>query len=184
MFVSPIEVVNFQSGEITAVPPEGYAWIFPRADTLVLRDSTGTESILAQGASLLVNIRSNYVGSGDGTLNEQLLFKLTPSDVSKSIEANFSVVTNLVDAVVTLRDAPFGSKLDVKILDSLDVVLISLADGFNLMGIETHLTFNLAGVSMETDHKLQITVYNSEGGLIQDPPANFEVCMSIGVYSV
>lgn len=131
------------------------------------------------------NTETYFAGAGDsgGIGNgNQLIFNLSNTDVSKSVDLTYSENVFMKDGVIRFTNAPLGSYLDLEIVHPVAGVIGSYARKLHLLG-DGRIDVNSEDYAEITAGLIvRISVYNSNGTGEQDPASNFKVCGFLEMY--
>ncbi len=130
-----------------------------------------------------------FTGEGDDVVNgkigngQRLLWQMKSSDISKSVTIGFSEDVYFKDGYMIVRNAPFGSYLDIEVTHPVLGTVASFGRKIPLLGsgwfpLDTEdRGLILQGLSVV------MTIYNSLGATsLQDEPANFDVSGRIELF--
>lgn len=118
---------------------------------------------------------TKFEGRGDGQNDPLLLVKMTASDTEKFVEAGFSDTVHIKEGYVYVRNAPFGARVDVEVLMPDDTPVDYFCRDFFVCGSGLVKLETSDSSELPPSLKLRLTVKNSNGDGIQDPPGDFEL---------
>ncbi len=149
------------------------------------RDKNGLTRVYT--SPRIENTTTYFTGSGDNGgvgSGSRVIFKLTSDDLSKSKTLIFNEPVNIKDGIITTENAPFGSSIDVDILDPEDNVVLRFAKTINLLGDGIVYLNSEDSEQIFTGLKVKITVKNSDPNRDpdEDSPTDFKVVGNIEMY--
>jgi hypothetical protein len=108
-----------------------------------------------------------------------MLWNMAASDVSKSVELEFTETVYLKDGYIIAKDAPFGAYLDAEIMYDHPtygwIVVASFARKVPIFGTGWFPLDSEDRGEIQQGMKLRLTIYNSDNSDgIQDPAADFK----------
>ena len=149
------------------------------------RDATGIITI--HSSPRPDGMTTYFSGAGDSGgigLGNRMIFNLTASDASKSVDLNYSEDVYLKDGVINYKDAPLGSCLSVEIIHPINGIVKKYATKLPLLGTgRTDINSEDSG-KIDFGLKVRVTVYNSDGTGDQDVASAFKVCGLLEMYRV
>lgn len=128
-----------------------------------------------------------FAGASDdaGISNgERILFNLSANDQSQTVTLTFVEDIYIKDGYMIIENAPFGAYIDFDVLLPNNVPVASYGKKLPLFGSSPILLNTDDTAFMPAGLKLVITVHNSDGTGVQDPPSAFKVAGWIELFRV
>lgn len=129
-----------------------------------------------------------FSGAGDDVINsivgggDRLLYNLTSTDISKSIEIEFLETIYIKDGYMITENAPFGSYLDIEIIHPVSGVVGCFGKKIPILGNSFIPMDSEDRGEIAQGLKIRITVFNSDGLNGQDPATAFKLVGRLEMY--
>lgn len=110
------------------------------------------------------------------------LINITAADNNKKINCTYLQRVFLHQVYIMYNGAPFGASVDIVIKDDTNTVVEVFAKDFILYGTGLVKLKSEKIIRIRNTDKINITVNNSKGTGIQDPPADFNAALNLKLF--